>query len=299
MTGTGGTDSAVVVLDDEHPYSDRFGLFLKKIGEAPEQEETPYMVRGKMMEPIIAEVYHQKTGRAVSKHTGMLRHPDFPFIIAHPDYDIIDEQRGNGCLEIKCFGLKNFSKAKREGAPLYTQIQEQHYLGFPNFTWGSIAIFNAERWELLWYDIEPDCDLIGDIYAEDQIFWDHVVNRIPPQVGGRRKIELPATPGQIVKMTSEDWRCAVHALRNTDVAIKALEAEKETTTELIKAMMEEVNAEIAEGAGAKIHWKNQQGRESFDKERFAAEHPEIDLKSYYKRGNPFPVFRPYFGKEVA
>jgi hypothetical protein len=58
--------------------------------------------------------------------------------------------------------------------------------------------------------------------------------------------------------------------------------------------MEANNINIAEGAGARVYYKIQKGKESFDKKRLASDHPEIDLTKYIKTGSPFRTFRPYF-----
>src|SRR2546421_1010475 len=52
--------------------------------------------------------------------------------------------------------LRAFSRMKREGLPAPYICQLQHSLGVWDYTWGSYAVFSAELWSLLWFDVKRD-----------------------------------------------------------------------------------------------------------------------------------------------
>lgn len=295
----GGSDSPVIVLDNDHPFKNRATLYREKTGESPGQEMNKYMERGLMMESIIAQKYSQETGRETvsckeAHGDEPLIHPDYPFISGNTDYDILGDPRGLGELEIKCVGLQTFAKIKRDGLPQYVIIQNQHYLGFPIYSWGSVGIFNCERWELIHFDLEPDREMIDMIYGECQLFWDHVQNRVPPE-GYTPKISVTTDEGEgkIVRGDSPKWLQAISALREA----KELKAQSEQIEEEAKEACKELfgGADTVEGRWGKIHYKMQAGRKSFDHERCIKDYP--DTKVYLKQGEPFRVFKPYLKGE--
>lgn len=291
----GGSDSPVILLDTRHPHKNRKGLYLEKIGETSNTQETPAMMRGKYLEPIVAEIYGQKTDRKVESVDSIIFHPEFDFITGNIDREIIDEKKGLGILEIKCPGLKNFYKCKRDGVLDYYLIQLQHYLGITGAAWGALAIFNAENWDLIHFDIERDDELIDIIFREDAIFWDHVRHRVPPENTPGETIDLPpAMGGEIVRISSAEWAEAMRDLREARELKEELEQAEEAAKKRAQQIMEAAGAQVAEGAGARIYWKTQKGRRTLDEKALIRDFPTIDLNKYKKEGSPFRAFKPYF-----
>ena len=58
-------------------------------------------------------------------------------------------------------------------------------------------------------------------------------------------------------------------------------------------------ASAAEGSGLRAYWNERAGRLTFDHKRFAKNHPELEevMKPYFKQGDAYREFRPYFLKE--
>jgi len=174
----GGSDSPTVL--GINPYTTRTELWQDKLGLLPEQEPNNAMKRGTALEPIVAEIYQETTGRELKVNTEILRNKDLPYMHANIDREIL----GNGdpgVLEIKCPGIHIFGKVQREGPLDSYLIQLQHYLAVTGHRWGSLAVFNAERWELLFYDIDRDNDLINIIKVKDAEFWQLVKEKTQPE----------------------------------------------------------------------------------------------------------------------
>jgi len=63
-------------------------------------------------------------------------------------------------------------------------------------------------------------------------------------------------------------------------------------------MLEEHNAEVAEGAGLRVYWREQAGRRFVDSKKLKALYPDI-YNQVLKQGKPYRAFRAYILKEVS
>ena len=291
--GLGGSDSPVVL--GVSPFKTRQELYREKRGELTEPPPAPYMLRGTYMEDIIAQIYAEKTGRQLRTVPQTLVHEKHPFLMAHIDREILGDDRGPGVLEVKCPGLKVFGECKREGLPEYMIVQMQHYFGVSNRAWGSFAIFNAERWELIFFDVDADKELINIIEVKDAEFWQMVMDGTEPPYEIATKIDLPKIGGQdLVHLDTPEWHMAINDLREAQGLKKEAAAVEDMAKDAIKALMGE--HEIVEGAGARVYFKHQKGRTRLDGAALKKAYPEIH-KQFTVTGEPVRAFRPYFLKE--
>jgi putative phage-type endonuclease len=291
------------------PFKTRRELWQEKLGLIePVDKESPAIKRGKTMERIVADLYAQVKGRKVEIVKQKLIHPNHPFIYAHIDRRIIDGgKRGPGVLEIKCPGIAVFNKCKREGIQEYYIVQLQHYLGVTGLSWGAFAIFSAEQWELLEFDIHPDKEFIKMIFSEDQKFWQYVESgEEPPEPEIKVEVEEAVAglkPSEIAKMDKINphiWAEMVKKYQEAKMLKEEAEALLNQQEEKIKAEMDRIGAQVAEGAGARIYWKELAGKKSLDKKAFAKGHPaafEI-YESYMKTGKPSRAFRAHFPRPI-
>ncbi len=290
--GLGGSDSPVVL--GVSPFKTIHELWLEKRGLLADTEVTPAMERGTVLEPVVKDLLAAKTGRRIVEVKEMLQHKDHPFMRAHLDGLISGEDRkGMGVLEVKCPGLQVFGKCKREGLPDYYLIQLQHYLAVSGKKWGSFAVFNAERWELIFFDMDRDDELINMIVVKDAEFWQMVLdNQEPDQLD--MTIDLPKVGAtDLIKLDTPEWAQATMDLREA----RELKTEAEAIETTAKAKVQELMGDhaIAEGAGCRVYWQTQKGRESFNKKQLQKDHPLI-YNEYVKQGKPFRIFKPYFLK---
>jgi len=303
-SGLGGSDSPVVL--GVSPFKTRKELWQEKLGLIePKELNSPAIKRGNTMEKIVADLYAEVKGRHVEVVKQKLTHPKHPFIYAHIDRKISDRQhKGPGVLEIKCPGVAVFNKCKREGLQPYYIIQLQKYLGITGYTWGAFAVFSAEQWELIEFDVVPDKSLIDLIISEDKKFWQYVINHEEPpetevavemeRVGESELVNMdkinPVLWAELVQKYAE-----AKAMKDEAEALENLYKEK-IQNEMIKA-----GAEVAEGGGSRIYFKEQDGRKTLDKKTFATENKaayEI-YQSYLKQGKPFRQFRFYQTRPIT
>lgn len=171
LTGVGASDAAH--LFSLEPYGCARRLWYEKTETPPDfaPVTTPAMERGTRLEPVIREMYREQTGRET--RSGLLhRLYTDAWLLAHLDGDVYDPARadmpspenragksGWGVLELKCPGLREFARVKAHGLPDAWTLQLQHQLLVTGRTWGSVAVLNAERWELLTVDVEADAEI--------------------------------------------------------------------------------------------------------------------------------------------
>jgi putative phage-type endonuclease len=243
--GLGGSDSPVVL--GVSPFRTARELWEEKRTPNLNTEPSAAMMRGTTMEPIIADLYADVTGRSLEIESNLLQDAELPVMQANIDRRIVDENPG--VLEIKCPGIHIFNKIKREGAPEYYSVQLQHYLAVTGYNWGSLAIFNAEQWELLFFDVKRDDGLIDLIRVKDAEFWQMVIDGNPPPEE-EINLDLPKIGGaNFEKLASKQWAEAVERLRQAQGLKKAAEAlEKDAKADIV-GIMGAVGADIIEGGG--------------------------------------------------
>ena len=175
-TGVGGSE--LHHLFSLEPWGCRRRLGYKKLRVTPDfpEVETPDMQRGSRLEPTVAALYCEQTGRQIrNPHGACVRSETAAEALCHPDRIIVPRRgrdpEGLGVLEIKCPGLRGFSAVKRQGLPESWLLQLQHNLLCTGYRWGSFAVFSAELWQLLVLDVERDAALCGKILDEVRSFW--------------------------------------------------------------------------------------------------------------------------------
>ena len=299
--GLGGSDSPIVL--NVSPFKTRKQLWQEKLGLVEQEEEKPIMKRGHYMEDKVADMYEGITGLKTRKVLQRIIHPKYPFLFAHVDRVIEGDQRGPGVLEIKCPGSMVARKCVRDGMQEYYIIQLQHYLGVTGYKWGVIVVLDYDDWKLVPYEAHPDKDLIKIIFDEDTKFWQYVLDHEEPP---EKQVEIEAgdiNPGEAVNMDKIDpqlWAELVKRYGEADALFDEAKVYKELCEQKIQEQMTTAGANVAEGAGARIYWKEQAGKKTLDKKDFAKGNPAAYqiYESYIKQGKPSRPFRFYYSKAI-
>jgi len=296
--GIGGSDTPTIL--GQNPYQTPLELWERKTGRLADQDISPAMQRGKVLEPIAAQIYADKTGRKLRRVNTLLRHHEHEWMTGNIDREIVNDDRGPGVLEIKCPGLNVFGKAKREGLPASYNLQLQHYLAVSRRKWGAFAVFNAEKWELIFFDVDRDDDLINIIVAQDASFYQCIKDDTPPIESTSPALDLPPIePVELVTMDSPAWKEAIERLQEA----RDIRAEAESLEEEAKKSIQEImlarGANVAQGAGVRIYYRLSEGKTTIDSKRLSKELPDVYAK-YAKTGAQYRTFKPYFlrGGEV-
>lgn len=165
----GGSDiGALYNLD----WGCRRRLKYEKSGVTPDFPEKyrPEFERGHYIEPVIAQLYADKTRRKVDLAPRM-QHPNYPHMIVHMDRIIHDPGKvGPGYLEIKCVNWRTFKKFKDSGIHESYILQVQHGLAVTGYTWGSYAILCLDPWQFSYFDVDRDENLVQTLIDDEKAF---------------------------------------------------------------------------------------------------------------------------------
>lgn len=173
-TGIGGSD--VDSVFSEPPYGCARRLWLEKRGVAQDYPEPPsaVMQRGKKLEDLVADLYAEKTGRALKRRDSLVS-PDHDWARVNMDREIAPiDDRGPGALEVKTHNFWLFRKVKEEGLAAAHILQLQHALFVTGYRWGSYAVLHPDSWQLVHFDVERDDKLIATIADAGARFWRQV-----------------------------------------------------------------------------------------------------------------------------
>lgn len=276
--GIGGSEAAAVLNVD--PYKTALQIYELKLGLREPEPANAAMKRGIFLEPIARKLYRELTGRK-ARRLGQRVHPSYPFMMCNVDGQILGDQRGPGVLELKCPGVWMFAKIKREGLPLQYVVQMQHNLAVTGYAWGSFALFNADLWELIHFDVLPDLELQHALVIKEQQFWlQHIEARVPPPAQPDTTPEIAAQlaraqgavgGGELIVRSDAEWVEGARMYLEAKEIEETAENLKESATEKLKALMVQPGA--VEGGGIRCYWSEREGRITFDKKALAAAQP--------------------------
>lgn len=128
--GIGSSDASAAV--GLNPYKSQLELWLEKTGRltrpetSADDEDSSPMYWGTVLEEIVAKHYQKRTGHKVRRVNAVLQHPDYAFMLANLDREIIGSSEVQ-VLECKTAGAYG-AKLWQDGVPEYVQLQVQHQL---------------------------------------------------------------------------------------------------------------------------------------------------------------------------
>lgn len=281
--GIGGSDAAAAV--GLSPYKSQLELWMEKTGRdadlpKPDPTDTTHPVYwGTLLEPIVAAAYTQQTGRRVRKVNAVLQHPQFPFMLANLDREVVGVP-GIQILECKTAGEFG-AKLWKEGVPEYVQLQVQHQLAVTGKRAADVAVLICGQ-KLEVHRIERDDDLISRLIALEAKFWQYVTSNTPPPADGSESADralrtLYPGNGSAVDFSDDRPLSSTFAdlvyLRD-DIKAKEAQAEQMKQT-LLQAMGD---ASVARFETGSVSFKRSKDSASIDLDRLLADHPDMAMR---------------------
>lgn len=242
--GIGGSDVAAVM--GLSPWKTPGQLWLEKTGRVPgpDLDDKDHIIFGTLLEQTIADEYARRTGRKVRKVNKRLEHPDYPFMVAHIDRDVVGLPRILECKTTNAwsFGSDEWGAAGTDECPTQYVLQAQHYLFVTGAVSGIVTpkvcdlavLVGGNRFVL--YEIQRDDELIEAMVAACSAFWAHVENDepLPLEYDHRSAMEYvkakhPGIDGEvqlgeeaaIMHARRQEISEATRALKKEDDALKA------------------------------------------------------------------------------
>jgi predicted phage-related endonuclease len=254
----GSQVGALVGLNKYATAADVYDQILELTPPMEDDEDTE---RGRLMEPVIRELYARKTGRSLIP-TPRVKYRHFGRARGHALLDArIDElplRATAGGLEIKCHNDWIFSAMLTAGVDPSYYAQLQFYLGIHGYSWGAFALFNWEKWRLEAFDVEFDAEHYQQLSEAVEKFWnEHILTRQRPVE--QPKIEVPEQAIRLgateLERTDATWTRLIETAKRQREEAKLAEAALEMTKEAIKAEMIASDAEVIRSNGCKISYK--------------------------------------------
>ena len=282
-TGIGSSDAAAAIGLSSYKCS--LSLWLEKTGRQPPEDlsEKEAVVWGTVMEPVLAKMYAERTGRKVRRVNAVLQHPEHPFMLANLDREVITES-GTGILEIKTAGFYSALQWE-DGVPVAYQCQVLHQLAVTGHAWADVAVLIAGQ-EFRIYRIERDDDKIADLIQREAQFWSWVTNNQQPDPDGSYDAQqallslFPTDNGQTLDFSESgpfnDLFAELLILRHRK---EDIEQQESTLKHRIQAALGSATAAIFQQG--KVTWRKAKDRLVPDLDRLSQEHPEL-LQQYAK-----------------
>ena len=282
-TGIGSSDAAAAIGLSSYKCS--LSLWLEKTGrQQPEDlSNKEAVVWGTVLEPVLAKMYAERTGRKVRRVNAVLQHPEHPFMLANLDREVITES-GTGVLEIKTAGFYS-AQQWEDGVPVAYQCQVLHQLAVTGHVWADVAVLIAGQ-EFRIYRIERDDDKIADLIQREAQFWSWVTNDQQPDPDGSYDAQqallslFPTDNGQTLDFSESgpfnDLFAELLILRHRK---EEIEQQESTLKHRIQAALGSATAAIFQQG--KVTWRKAKDRLVPDLDRLSLEHPEL-LQQYAK-----------------
>lgn len=297
----GGSDmGAVLGLND---YASPLTVWMDKTGKSPEKQQTEWMRLGNDLEDYVAQRFTEKSGLKVMNDTATWRNSKFPHLHANIDRRVVGQRAG---VECKVTSNQN-EKKYRDG-----KFIDSYYAQCVTY----LAVSEFERWYLvvLIYgvglriyqmtripnDDVPDwCE--SSVYVDDaeiealgkasNDFWHYVETNTPPPVDGHPATSeglttlYPESNGANVDLVAFESNLLQYVTLGEQ--IKSLKLLQDEHANKVKAFLGDAGK--GETNNYKVSWATQE-RSTFDKDRFVADHKDIDMSGYFKTSSS-RVFR--------
>ncbi|MDF5758562.1 lambda-exonuclease family protein [Spongiactinospora sp. TRM90649] len=266
--GIGGSDALAVL--GLSPYSSRYSVWADKRGLLAEQDDREAMRWGRLLEPVIAAEFTERTGiEAVS--CGLMRHAERDWQLASVDRLTAD----GGVLEIKTTSQFRAGDWDDEQLADAAEAQLQHYLAVTGLEHGyAAALIGGQRLEIR--HVVRDDRLIRVLVEAEAELWQMVCDGTAPALDGseataRALAELyPHAGGHAVELDAQ----AVTLLRASlgwAEEIATLKAQRDAVKNTVTGRMRA--AAVATYANETVAtWRN---TGQFDEAAFTADHPDL------------------------
>lgn len=271
--GIGGSDASAIL--GVNPYSSPLKVYMDKIGKGVEEESNEAMRQGTDLEPYVAERFMGETGLKVKKCNRILQHPEYPWMLANIDRQIVGMNAG-----LECKTTSPYSKFRFDEGEIN-----------PHYYWQCIhymAVTGAEKWYVAVlvlgkafhvFEIARDEDAIQTLIGAERDFWvDHVLTREPPLptgTGADGEALNALYPAAEVEDAAMDLGGLEDMLNLRALKVRerdALQEEIEAIDQVVKAEMGTFERGVS--AGWTVRWSNTESRR-VDTKALKAKYPQV------------------------
>ena len=217
---------------------------------------------GTLMQPVITQVYEERTGYRVEPVT-TIRHPRHSFMLANIDGRIANAE--GRILEVKNTSIRHgWGEEGTSEVPIYVRLQCEHYLIVTPAEVCDVAVLIAGG-DFRIYTIRHDAARAAELIEAEREFWGLVRRREPPEPynlddvlarwGGLDVVgEVPAGPAEIA---------AVENLRDLRRVRKELDMSEESNKEIVLAALADKGDTLVDHGEVLATWRLDSGRKAY------------------------------------
>lgn len=297
----GGSDMGAVF--GLNAYASPYTVWMDKTGKTPDKEQTEWMRLGTDLEDYVAQRFTEKSGLKVMNDTATWRNSKYPHLHANIDRKVIGQKAGVECKVTSSFNEKKYRDGKFIDS-YYAQCVD--YLAVTEFDRWYLAVLiygvglRIYQMTRIPDDVTPEwCE--SSVYVDDaeiealgkasNDFWVYVETNTPPPADGH-----PATSEALTTLYPESngdkvdlvaYENDLNRYVTLGEQIKSLKALQDEAANKVKAFLGDAGK--GETINYRVSWATQE-RSTFDRERFAADHKDIDMSGYFKTSSS-RVFR--------
>lgn len=275
----GGSDAGAVA--GMNPYQGAYAVWLEKTGRAQGFEGNLTTEVGRYLEDFVAKEFERQTGKKTRNVNRTMVNAAYPWACADIDRSIVGE---NALLECKTTNslpaMKLFGKNEYPGQ-WYCQMV--HYLAVTGAETAYLAVLINGR-EFKIFELKRDEEEIEALMRIEERFYQHVKDDTPPEAMAADSEAVSDYLGGVQTQGEESIDLS------PDTALLTEYAETKAQADELGKKLDELKARICvamgeyetgSAGGYKVSWKPTTSSR-FDAKAFAKDHPEIDLKPWYK-----------------
>lgn len=268
------TDMAVICRLS--PWKNPVELWLEKTeqSQAKDISNSPAVVAGHYLEPVIAQWFSDETGKKLRTDESLKPHKTIPYIAAHIDRLVEGEPAALECKST--ISQKGWGERGENIIPDYYLVQCAHEA----MAWDLERVYCAvliSGNDFRHYVYERNDKLEQALIERCATFWGHVQNMTPPTpVTGDEVLSLHGThTTSEPALISHDVNAALDEIREIRARIKELNTRQAICEDIVKAHMGTADTLLGFAGDVQVTWKKARAAKRLDAKRLKAEAPEI------------------------
>ncbi|UUI41150.1 YqaJ viral recombinase family protein [Oceanobacillus oncorhynchi] len=237
-SGIGGSDSSTIL--GFNAWKSPFELYIDKTSEEVQEIDNEAIHWGNVLEDVVAEEFTRRTGKKVRRRNQTFRHPDYDFMIANIDRDVVGE---NALLECKTTNAFNSDAWEGEHIPPAYICQLQHYMAVLDYEKAYIAVLIGGQ-KFVWKEVDRDDEFIELMIEQEKHFWEeHVLKEIPPEIDGTKSASellnkmYPEDNGETIMLKSDDAEMLIEAIESIKSEVKEKQSLQKEYENKLKMMV--------------------------------------------------------------
>jgi len=245
--------SEIASICNMNPYASPWDVWLRKTGQAPDQEENAPMEWGIRLEPAIRQKYADETRSLIHVPRESLFSKEHAWARATPDGIVVNEPSTwplptwKHLLQCKNVG-QWVGKSWDGGPPVYVHLQEQWEMYVTGLARADVAVLIGGN-DFRVYTVHRDDKAISDLVTIAEAFWRKVESRTAPPVDDsdackehferrlKRDSAIEVTADDDTERLFEEWRTL--RLRQ-----KADDKREKTIRNLVRQQLAEAGATV-------------------------------------------------------